>query len=69
MELPSFIDEEVITNPFYWMLTAGAELALLIGFKLQGSWSADIAMPFYSKLLTLILVPVACYFVTWKVTN
>ena len=70
MGLDDYLDEEIIQNPMFWLLTAGAEFALLIGFKLQGSlWSAEVEMPLLSKILTLLLVPILGYFITKKITN
>lgn len=66
MELPEWIDSEVIGSPMYWVLTIGAEFALLLGFKGQELWGTDIGMPWYAKLITLLLVPVASYFITKK---
>ena len=63
MSWDDYIDTERVTDPVYWMLTGGAELALLIGFKAQGLWSAGMEMSIWSKLLTLALVPVAAYFI------
>lgn len=69
MEIPSWLDEDVIGNPMYWLLTAGAELALMIGFKLQSQWGTELSMPIYSKIITLALIPVASYFVTMKISR
>ena len=69
MEIPSIIDTDVISNPMYWLLTAGAEFALLLVFKLQGSWSAGSSMPLTSKLITLALVTVASYVIALKMSR
>jgi len=66
MEMPSWLDSEVIFSAPYWLLTGGAELALMIGFKLQSSWGAGATMPFLSKVLVLALVPVAAYILALK---
>lgn len=65
MELPSFIDEDVIYNPIYWLLTAGAELALMVGFKAQKYWGAG-TIPFWNMILILILLPLMSYLVVKK---
>lgn len=62
MSWDDYIDSERVSDPMYWLLTGGAELALLIGFKAQGLWGG-MSMSIWSKLLTLALVPVAAYFV------
>jgi len=64
MELPSWIDEEVVYSLGFWLLTIGAELALMIGFKAQSAWGTEIGMSLFSKIMTLALVPVAAYFIT-----
>jgi hypothetical protein len=63
-----FLDEDIIYNPMYWLLTAGAEFALILGFKLQTEWGVG-AMPFYSMLLTLAAIPIVSYFVVMKITS
>lgn len=69
MSLMDWIDEDVIFNPMYWFLTGAVEIALLIGFKLQSAWTADVSMPLYSKIGTLLLIPVASYFIVKKVAG
>ena len=66
MEIPSWIDSDIINNPMYWLLTAGAEFALLIGFKAQGWWGSGVTMPFFSKLGILLIIPIVSYFVVMK---
>jgi hypothetical protein len=66
VELPGFLDSDILGNPMYWMLTAGAELALILGFKFQSSWGAGASMPWYSMVLTLAAVPIASYFIVMK---
>ena len=63
MSWDDYIDSETLTDPMYWLLTGGAELALLIGFKAQGLWGSDMGMSIWSKIGTLALVPVASYFI------
>jgi hypothetical protein len=53
----------------YWLMTAGAELALILGFKFQSSWGAGVSMPWYSMALTLLLVPVAAYVIVLKMRS
>lgn len=65
MDMPSFLDEEVIFNPMYWLLTGGAILALLIGFKSQTLWSNG-SMPLSTMIITICGVPIASYFIVWK---
>ena len=69
MDIPGWIDEDIIYNPMYWLLTAGAEFALLIGFKAQSYWGAGLGMSLWSKILTLALIPVGAYFVFGKVSR
>lgn len=66
MDLPSFIDEDVLQNPMYWLLTFAAEIALLIGFKAQSLWGTEIGMPIMTKIITLALVPLASYVIIKK---
>lgn len=67
MSLSDYLDTERLADPMYWLLTGGAEVALLIGFKAQGLWATDIGMSIWSKLLTLALVPIASYFIVGAV--
>lgn len=67
-DLGGFIDAEVINNPMYWILTGAAEVGLMIGFKSQSLWDNG-SMPLLSMIGVLLLVPIASYFVVWKVTN
>lgn len=69
MELPDWIDSETLYHPMYWLLTLGAEFALLLGFKSQEFWGTEIGMPWYAKLLTLVLVPVAAFFIVNKLKS
>lgn len=65
MEIPSFLDEEVLTHPMYWLLTAGAEIALMIGFKAQSAWGVGV-MPFWQIIMVLAFLPIATYIVMMK---
>lgn len=69
MEIPEWIDEDIIRNPMYWVLTAAAEFALIIGFRLQSAWSSGDVMPFWSMMFVLAVLPIASYFVTMKVSR
>ena len=69
MSFDDFIDTEVIYSPAYWMLTIGAELALLIGFKAQGLWNTEMGMPITFKILTLAAVPIVAYFIVLIIGN
>lgn len=63
MSLDDFLDTEILYSPVYWLLAGGAELALLIGFKAQGLWNAGAGMPFFSKVVTLVAIPIVAYFI------
>lgn len=69
MELPSWIDSDVLSSSAFWLLAGGAEFALLIGFKMQSSWGTDIGMSLASKIITLALVPIAAYFIAMKMRS
>lgn len=64
-----FLDEDIIYNPMYWLLTAGVEIALMLGFKFQSQWSAGVSMPLLSKLGTLAVIPIVAYFVVMKISR
>lgn len=68
MGIMDYLDEEIIYNPMYWLLTAGAEIALMLGFKFQSSWGIE-TMPLLSSIGVLAAVPVAAYFVVMKITR
>lgn len=57
-----YIDTDILGSPMYWILTAGAELALLIGFKSQSLWNTEMGMSIWSKIGVLALIPFISYF-------
>ena len=63
MDVPDFLDNEVLSNIGFWFLTVGAEFALMIGFKLAEQWGNG-GVGWVTKILSLALVPVAAYFIT-----
>lgn len=63
--LDELLDADTLYNPAFWMLAAGAEFALLLGYKAQSLWGIG-TMPFYTLIITMLLVPVAAYFITMK---
>lgn len=66
------IDEDIIQNPAYWVITGGAIVALLIGFSLNlgsmvgGGDSSSYSIPFIWRAVIIILIPVIAYFITMK---
>lgn len=73
MELPGFLDEDIIYGFTFWILTLGTMVAFLIGFKLSGAFGvvgsdAEYQIPFLVKLVLIALTPVIAYLVTMKFT-
>ena len=68
VELDGILDMEVFYNPAYWFLSGGAIFALLLGYKLQSAWGQPM-MPLSTLIITLVLVPVAGYFITLVISN
>lgn len=73
MELPGFIDEDIIYSFGYWLLTLGAWIAFLFGFKLAENGLFGIAageevysIGLLTKIFILLLTPVASYMVSLK---
>lgn len=62
MSFDELLDTETLSNPMYWLLTGGTELALLIGFKAQGLWTSEMGMTLWTKLAILGAVPILAYF-------
>ena len=72
MELPSFIDEDIVYSIGFWILTLGTMIAFLIGFKLSGVFGVvgsenEYNIPFMVKLLLILLTPVMAYLVSLKI--
>ena len=72
MDLPEFIDTDIIYSVGYWLLTLGTMIAFLIGFKLAGSFGvvgseAEYQIPLMVRLLLLLLTPVLAYLVSLKI--
>lgn len=63
------IDPEVIYSPVYWILTAGTIVALLLGFASQSAWSSELTMPFMTKAIIIVLIPIVAYFVVLMIKN
>ena len=75
MDLPDWIDEDIIANPAYWIITIGAELAILLGFKAQKVWGGDMISVGMSpiaftliKLSAVVLIPVISFFIVKKLS-
>jgi hypothetical protein len=74
MEVPSWLDEDIIASPAFWILGGGLTIAFLIGFKLQTSTdllgvSQDalaMATPLWSKVIILIFAWIIAYGWVWK---
>jgi uncharacterized membrane protein len=69
MDWDDYLDPDIIYNPMYWLLVAGAEFAILLGFKAQTLWSTEVSMPLISKIAVLLCIPIMGYFVTKKVAG
>lgn len=73
MEIPDFIDADIVSSVGYWMITAGTWIAFLIGFKMADNGlfgvvdAGGLGIPLLVKILLLILTPVISYFVYGKV--
>lgn len=72
MDLPEFIDTEIISSVGYWIITLGTMIALLIGFKLSASFGVvgsevEYEIPIFIKLSLFLLTPVISYLVSMKV--
>lgn len=73
MDIPEFIDTDIIHSPGFWLLTAGAWIAFLLGFKgadtglfgLSSSGDAFQIDPII-KILIMLLTPVMAYLVSMK---
>lgn len=64
-----YFDSDVIYNPMYWLLTAGAIIAVILGFSTQTLWGTDVGMPLYSKILTIVLIPIVSYMIVLKFSS
>lgn len=69
MAWDDYIDTEIIYNPGYILMTAGAELALIIGFRAQSIWNQGSTTSIWTMIMTLILIPIASYFITMHRMN
>lgn len=67
IDLGDYLDTEVFYSPIYWLLVGAAEIALIIGFRMQSLWGDGQTMGILSMVVTLLLVPVAGYvIVLWQ---
>lgn len=71
MDLPSFIDEDVVYSLTFWMLTLGTLVAFLIGFKLSTAFGvvgseAEYEIPLMIRLVLLLLTPIIAYIITGR---
>lgn len=71
MELPSFLDEDIIYSIGFWTLTIGVWIAFLIGFKgadtgLFGISDSPLNIPLFTKILLLVLTPVIAYIMSGR---
>ena len=71
-----FLDEEIIYNPMYWLLTGGVEIALMLGFKGASNGmfglvasTGEMGIPWYTEILALIIMPIVAYFVIMKISS
>ena len=71
-----FLDEDIIYNPMYWLLTAGVEFALILGFKGASNGmfglvasTGEMGIPWYTEILALIIMPVIIYFTVMKISS
>ena len=64
MEIPEFLDSEVLQSPRFIMLTFGAMVALMIGMNSSGLISEGEGIGKLTQLLILACVPVMAYIVT-----
>ena len=63
MGFEDYVDMDVIASPAYWLLTIGAAVALLLGFKMQDMWNTGLSIPIYSMIGILVIIPVVAYFI------
>lgn len=65
------LDDDIIQNPAYWIITAGCIFALMLGFGAFGVVESlgihqEYQIPLFWKIIILILTPVISYFVVMK---
>lgn len=61
------IDADVLYSPAYWVLTIGAEIAVLIGFKGTQLWGAgEVGLSIPVKIGIVLAIPFLAYAVAWK---
>ena len=73
MEIPEFIDSEVINSPWFWIFFAASEISFLVGFKLAANGLFGVAagaetydIPFLTKLMILAIDPLIVYIISLK---
>lgn len=69
MELPAFLEEDIIYGFGYWVLTIGALVALLLGFKFAGTGllgGDGQGIPLFTKVAMLGLTPIISYLLALK---
>lgn len=73
MDMPEWIDTDIIYSVGYWMLTIGTIIAFLLGFKMADGGlfglvdSANaIVIPLWNKIILLLVTPIISYVVALK---
>ncbi len=64
MNKKGFINADTFSNPFFWFLTAGGWLAVIIGWKMSKGWEGTEAFSIVELILILAVIALASAFFT-----
>jgi uncharacterized protein YacL len=62
MGIEEYLDTEIFSHPAYWILSAGAIIAIIIGFKSSDLWGNG-GVPFFQQIIVIAIIPIAAYFI------
>ena len=74
MDLPEFIDTEVLYSPAFWIIGLLVTAGFIIGFKLTRIWGGvgieqQYSIPFYTKIILLLSSWLIAYGWVWKMRS
>lgn len=75
MDIPEWIDEEIVGSVGYWIITVGVWIGFLLGFKgaeggLFGlTGDVGFGIPLWTQIVLMLVTPVISYIVYGRIMN